>query len=160
MIYGGYLRRRANESPRGEGRRRGVREIKFRAWDREGRAWEDGFYLQKNGTVVICGGYPELDYDADEERYVVMQFTGLKDKNGKEIYEGDIIQSDVLGELIVGKVLYADGWASFFLAVTNKYGVGVAMTEADAWYHDEDGETKAEVIGNIYENPELLESRP
>ncbi len=142
-----------------------MRPTKFRAWDKENHRmlgpWGLGDVFQRIDTGILPIGKDDRspwDDTVYTEELIWLEFTGLHDKNGKDIYEGDIIQSDVLGELIVGKVLYADGWASFFLAVTNKYGVGVAMAEADAWYHDEDGETKAEVIGNIYENPGLLEN--
>jgi len=76
-----------------------------------------------------------------------MQYTGLKDKNGKEIYEGDII-SDHVG---IGEVEYVERHAAFRV----NYHDGQAK-----WFYDYflQGERESiEWIGNIYENPELLE---
>ena len=78
------------------------------------------------------------------ENYEVMQYTGLKDKNGKEIYEGDIIniQYDVTVQIEKAVIEYRG--ASFY-----------AVTNADTW--ELDNYEEIAVIGNIYENPELLE---
>jgi hypothetical protein len=66
-----------------------------------------------------------------------VQYTGLKDKNGKEIYEGDILKSDIF----TGQVIY---YAPTFMVV-----------EKDGWDMITNGEDY-EIVGNIYENPELL----
>lgn len=78
----------------------------------------------------------------DDENYVVMQFTNLKDKNGKEIFEGDIVE-DFQGEFF--SVEYHPAAFTF-----NQGGVGFAATRINI---DKGG---FEVIGNIYETPELL----
>jgi uncharacterized phage protein (TIGR01671 family) len=140
------------------------REIKFRAysshnhkmypvsnieWDIDGRIWvtaDDG----KNGIELI-----------DEEAHL-MQYTGLKDKNGREIYEGDFVSfgsvwnngnnEDIDEEFHIGVVEYDPNYAVYnvnceesgerhfmFMDVVNYDGFGV--------------------IGNIFENPELLEAK-
>lgn len=83
---------------------------------------------------------PDPDYDFDE----IQQFTGLLDRNGKEIYEGDIIEPEEKGirDSIYYQVFYC---APEFLIKDN---YGIINTFFRSWHW--------EVIGNIYENPELL----
>ena len=103
-----------------------MREIKFRAWETiDGVMWE--------WPAVIQFGFKILT----DPTHITMQYTGLKDKNGKEIYEGDIVSFKV-GK---GMVAWDDGSAGF--VVENELMAVVYFKET-------------EVIGNIYENPELV----
>ena len=122
-----------------------MREIKFRAWDETEKHmynWEN--LLNQNLKNIFT--IPE------ECGYNIMQYTGLKDKNGKEIYEGDIIF--IKGETklldIKGKVEYSNILAQFIITNT-----GSIVNEAEPLgdYEEED----IEKIGNVYDNPELLE---
>lgn len=113
------------------------REIKFRAWD--GKMMLNKTMFDRNwyseDDRVVCGLMP------NQKRYFkVMQYTGLKDKNGKEIYEGDI-------------VLYQD---EPFKYEWNCNGHWMCKRIDDNFSRVIDY-WQAEVIGNIYENPELLE---
>ena len=110
-----------------------MREIKFKAWDKK----EKRFLTQKEMTE-IGGFYYTYGVDPDPEEYVLMQFTGLKDKNGKEIYEGDILQDKFGNKDIVR-------YSSFHDAGIDVQGLGCGVSF-----------DKGEVIGNIYENPELI----
>lgn len=109
-----------------------MREIKFRAWDREYLKWlptdivDLVFEPDNSVTGVVGNSIVEL-----------MQYTGLKDKNGKEIYEGDVVRNQQ-GRFTV---YYNTKAAGFRLKRASK----VALIG-----------TNSEVIGNIYENPALL----
>ena len=119
-----------------------TREVKFRAWDpqrRQMHQWGAGVVAvdhQLNVTTVPAG----TDLPSGT---VLMQFTGLYDKNGREIYDGDICRVDHLDPRydVVYRVVSWDageaGWS-----------VGVGVPSEVSWSH--------EVVGNVYENPELL----
>ncbi len=115
------------------------REIKFRAWDKEEKIM---CYQEKGvGSFFEIGGsyLEELFYNDD---VVVMQYTGLKDRNGKEIYEGDIVRQTLpaTGTISTAEIIYSRGR----FCLDNGTIPDDLIPEA------------CEVIGNIYENPELI----
>lgn len=124
------------------------REIKFRIWDIENKEmlkvqeldFEPTFY---GGRIAIR---PDQYNDYfDTEDMILMQYTGLRDKNGKEIYEGDIVKITGSKEIDIGKVIYE--YNGFIVDVMNMdrfYGRVHLL------------EKFTEVIGNITDNPELL----
>jgi len=125
-----------------------MREIKFRAWDDEHRVMVlkifNGVYetnLDSDGTLVIGA------YDSKEDWYElkVLQFTGLKDKNGKEIYEGDILE---IGGDKVRKEIYWNNKFAWWDIKRYEHSLGLLLQTRKF--------VDVEVIGNIYENPDLL----
>lgn len=138
-----------------------MREIKFRGKRYGDGAWVYGSLYQgikegeKYSIILTDSGYdlaPPDDRDlaiafAENEVNVLIpdtvgQFTGLHDKNGKEIYEGNIVRYDMGGECEVSYCI-GGGFAGFDLSPA---------------FHDEHQLTDVEVIGNIHDNPELLKT--
>ncbi|MED1088289.1 YopX family protein [Bacillus mycoides] len=120
-----------------------MREIKFRAW--VGESWVYSECVSKDNDV-----WRILDHEDDNWRTCLepQQFTGLKDKNGKEIYEGDIVDTVYDGELFTGIVVY-DTSELGFKATNGKenYGSDFQYTTCCE---------EVEVIGNTYEDNNIL----
>lgn len=126
-----------------------MREIKFRGKRLDNGEWLYGYLIRLHGIPYI---YPSpannrwTSYEVDPD--TVGQFTGLLDKNGKEIYEGDIIS-----ERLKGHRKYQDAYQVMFVDYQwcgkNGYGSCTSLS-LFADFHD------IKVIGNIHDNPELL----
>jgi len=110
-----------------------MREIKFRAWDKEKKEMVYGVWISPDGEPAINEGHDRW-YPLEK---LAMQYTGLKDKNGKEIWEGDIVRE--LKDSWI-EVVEWDDMDSGFKPFNDHREVPIAF----------------EIIGNIYENPELI----
>jgi hypothetical protein len=117
------------------------RELDFRAWFLPGKK----MYYEIQRAEVNGFDFEHCLYDGEEtpSRFIIMQYTGLNDKLGKKIYEGDVVKFLHARKETVLPVCWGIGgwWAS---------GLG--------WFKDlREIYSKCEVIGNLYENPELVE---
>ena len=125
--------------------------FKFRVWNKEQNRFHHSFCcdITANGTLVISQGIEGKKYIVDDDNYVIQQSTGLKDKNGKLIYEGDIVSIDD-GEL--------KGVAQRHDKFDEYYGcIEIKLICKHTTIYKPTVFVESEVIGNIYENPELLE---
>lgn len=137
------------------------REIKFRAWNGEMHSWEEMISkTQSAGSEGISIDYPMYMLKPNYG-IIWMQYTGLKDKNGKEIYEGDVVKMHRFIEVLGSNMGVSEGEQEDVGHISIE-PLGLAIncdSQEDSGYllhlhglHEE----SFEVIGNIYENPELL----
>jgi len=111
-----------------------MREIKFRAWFKDAMAGQVCSQQEERTLLKFLNDLENAKKDHGWD-YILMQYTGLKDNNGKEIYEGDIINHPYKG---INEVYWDEGSAEYTTYPYERMADG------------------GKVIGNIYENPELL----
>ncbi len=146
------------------------RQIKFRAWVEEERRYQHGMHDWQDiiNTIDLECGYRKslfhLGNDSSVENVILMQYTGLKDKNGKEEYHNDLVRYE--GKSFRGKdqgfiaeIKWDDEQANFYLELKKHWGDFNPASSSlknrmaiHVWNKD------LEIIGNIYENPELLKN--
>ena len=118
-----------------------MKEIKFRSWDNEFKAMSNPFTIVGYARDYVRGDgiYPNIDVTSAN---ILMQYTCLKDKNEKEIYEGDIVRIWEIGEFINCEVIFKDGC---FTMEGRQFVLNVGTYNP-----------RFEIIGNVYEHPGLF----
>lgn len=132
-----------------------MREIKFRAWDNRSKSWlmhTDRMGFALDGECMMFGEWNRVlgSFRLSElNELKITQYTGLKDKNGKEIYEGDIIHADYFGSLVIG---YCAQCAAFVGCKENNFS---DVDKIHNFHHDITV-SNWEIIGNIHQHTHLI----
>ena len=131
--------------------------VRYRAWDSvKKEMFKDTFAITESGQVVVV----EQESVASSPDYVfvdhlvIMQSTGLKDKNGRDIFEGDVLEIEDEGEVLGNAKLTWDKERAVFM-------IEAISVDDIAPFHEilSDESYSYRVVGNVYENPELLEEK-
>ena len=131
---------------------------KFRAWDKQNKRWTN--YAITDDLQIFYNKHTRYWHRKNKDRFVLMQSTGLSDKNGVEIYEGDILLSTASENQEDWKkwqVHYADGGFQIDYKEIPKDRRRRTNLELEDLCEDNVWLYGLEVIGNIYENPGLME---
>ncbi len=140
-----------------------MREFKFRVWSQAEKEWSNPSMLEVWDNSGVLKPFARLGYPI--ENYIIQQYTGLKDKNGEEIFEGDIVRG------FNSRCIYQIVWDEYQKSHAQYVGFKLKTYLTDGtpyltkWGEqinqtfDNHGE-QYEIVGNIFENPELIITKP
>lgn len=128
-----------------------MREILFKAKRIDNGEWVEGSYLycekattvsfQNEHYILVFDGYGVVYHEVDRD--TLCQYTGLTDKNGKKIWENDII---IVNDRYKGRVIWSEVWTNYMVVGNGHINISIHNRWDDIY----------EVIGNIFDNPELM----
>ncbi|HFI2437950.1 TPA: YopX family protein [Streptococcus suis] len=125
---------------------------KFRAWDKISHAWRHDIYIGLDGLAKDLSRTGEEPFELPLDNVILMQSTGLFDVNGKEIFEGDVVEfedADDIENVYINRGVVE--WCQGGFTVTNRATVSMDdLLDGD--------KLDVTIIGNIYKNPELVEA--
>jgi uncharacterized phage protein (TIGR01671 family) len=133
-----------------------MREIKFRVWEENVKQMFYNVGIVNDELYLMLDGVG-FDVVGDYREFKLMQYTGLKDKNGKEIYEGDIIHS--LSPFFTGEGTIHDYDDDYYEVVWMEEEARFCLKKKNGLYAYVDELIEPTVKGNIFENPEILEEQ-
>jgi uncharacterized phage protein (TIGR01671 family) len=130
-----------------------MRPIKFKVWDKELKQYNspNAHHLSKEGETLSIILNSDIEKISGNDRFVIQQYTGLKDKNDKEICEGDIVHY-----LFDGASYPKEAQDKYLTCVYDSDFGGFSFDDTDSSYYWAEIRGYVEVVGNIFENPELL----
>lgn len=124
-----------------------MRELLFRGKTLDDPEWVYGYYVRQYEAHIIY--FKEIDENGFIHRHIypetIGQYTGLRDRNGRKIFEGDIV-----------KCSDGENYQVVFEQRNNSAYFGLATTENDTWVFEDIITSNLAIVGNIYDNPELL----
>lgn len=137
-----------------------MRTIKFRVWDKSQKTYDsynpysrtNDFFIKQDG--VLFSSFGDSIASEDDGEFVIEQFTGLYDKNGKEIYEGDIVTvspefEPSAEDIHTGEVIFAIGYGAYMIDFHNYDLNDVLLVPTIV-------DKRVIVIGNVHENKDLM----